>query len=462
MRHSILATVLILGTFGSLQAQSCDAKLSILQCYKALSFQNSAQSKTEQKPTGDAQTTGTATSIHDFLPKIAAAAVLPGLSEGVAGLSLTRNWSLDNEHTLYVPIAVQLGAKLNQPVVFQPMVEKMTSAKQPALKTRIEKTFDELDDPELSFALALENDHVGRRLERHRDELSNLVPSQLGERLPKLLAELQLIAFTVRASCGQGSNLERPLNCWPETERPKVVEVINQVIEAEKAVSKEASTWQTVSGWNRIADLINNKPQLTVRGSWRPRDAVVGPETWQGTARWEVGLVNINATRRFCKKAINGYVDGKFSPECFTRHVTSQQNLSLLQLGIRFFVQFEFKHDNKYDAPFLPVDSVTLSLPGANSWSLTGGIGGNLPSNADVQSARIDLGFAYTGADKDGVRTDKRTSITLTHTQKLSRKVSLLSGLEWSDKAEFKVEPTAKLRAKLGVRYKLITEDSSK
>jgi hypothetical protein len=155
-------------------------------------------------------------------------------------------------------------------------------------------------------------------------------------------------------------------------------------------------------------------------------------------------------------------VQGQFTLDCFTRHVMSEVNQGLLKAGWRAFFEADFKHDKTYRAPFAPEDSLSLELPSANSWTLAGGIGGNLPSSGTVQGTRIDLAAGYVHASKEGARSDQRAWVSLTHTHKLADRFSLLSGFEWSDKPEFKNEVTSRLRARFGVRYKVVESDPAK
>lgn len=236
------------------------------------------------------------------------------------------------------------------------------------------------------------------------------------------------------------------------------MQAIETIVAAETDYADKLKQWQEQSGWSQLPDLINNKPQLTLHAAWSPADQAIGPETTQLTAKWEMGFANINATRRYCRRN-NGYIGDKFTDTCFRQHVMSNSSETMREVGLRIFFQLDAKFDKAYEAPYVANDSTTFITPKSTNYTFSAGIGGNIPGSGSVQSARIDLAAGYVSAQEDGARTDGRKWASLTHTQKLWQSSALVSGLEWSDKAEFKNEPTRKLRAKLGIRYKLITDE---
>jgi hypothetical protein len=456
-RLLLIASLLSLPSAADAQ---CDGEMTVLGCYEAMRKApavKQATRETEQKPTGDQQATGTATSIHDFLPKAAGAVMVPGLAEDFGGLSFNRNFTLDTEYTLYIPIAVQAGAALRKPQVFQAIIDTLPEDRRPIVKERLEKELDEFDDPELSVALTLETRRFGRRLEKHREELGNVTPPR-ATNFTNALNALQIAVGAASPTCTGDNGLAMKMNCYNEAEQESLVQAIEELIAAETDYADKLKQWQEQSGWSQLSDLINNKPQLTLRAAWFPADPAIGPETMQLTAKYEIGFANINATRRYCRRN-GGYTDGKFTDTCFRQHVLSNTSRTMLALGWRLFFQFDAKFDNAYEAPYVTDDNASFSTPSSTNYTFSGGLGGNIPGSGAVQSARIDLAVGYVSAQADGARTDERTWVSLTHTQRLWDKVALLSGLEWSDKAEFKHEPTSKLRAKFGIRYKLITDE---
>ncbi len=53
--------------------------------------------------------------------------------------------------------------------------------------------------------------------------------------------------------------------------------------------------FETQPSVDGLVSLIDNQPQLTVTGSYRFRDDVVGPDSWNLSLKWEMGSRNLNA-----------------------------------------------------------------------------------------------------------------------------------------------------------------------
>ncbi|MEW5930630.1 MAG: hypothetical protein AB1941_24485 [Gemmatimonadota bacterium] len=423
-----------------------------------------AEAATAAKPAGDAETLNEAPTIDDFIPRLSAAALVPGLDEGIASTRLALSRSLDHEYTRYIPAAVRLGVELHKPEVFQPLMDSVREARRSAIRERFEKEFGEFDDIELTGGINLETRWLGRRYEPHRQELEALLPAPAGQAW--LDAENQFQLFLSRlqpqsgaaADCASGDPWDRPMECYSDADRAGIEQRLDELFNLELAYPEALETWAKQSGWAHLPDLLNNQPQFNVHASWRTREHdATGPESFTIRARYEAGLVNLNAVRRFCERRRGGYVDGRFDPTCFRNHVTSELNQGLLRLGIRGFLQAEAVRDRSFRAPFLESDSAAFSTPAGWGLKLTGGIGGFLPTGGSVQSSRIDLAFGLGWADRDDpARPARRATANLSLTQRLTSGFSLLSGLVWSDRGEFEDEDVTPVRLKLGVRYKLV------
>jgi hypothetical protein len=136
----------------------------------------------------------------------------------------------------------------------------------------------------------------------------------------------------------------------------------------------------------------------------------------------------------------------------------SELNRALLRRGLRGFVETRLTRERHFYAPFLESDSATFSVPGTWRVALEGGFGGYLPtSSGETQGTRLDLGFTGEWAlTENHVHSDKRLSASLNLTQRLNQNFSMLSGLVWSDRGEFKGDDVTPVRLRLGVRYKLV------
>lgn len=463
----LAATMTALAVFASPVAgqEQCQPKETIRACFDRIlsaAHARDPNAETTKKPAAPQQLTQTGTSIDDFLPRLAAGLLSAGIDSGVTALTMSVNQYMRGPYTSYLPFTLQLGASLNKPQVFAQLLDSIPEARRPAVKQRMEGEFDELSDPDITAALSLETRYTGRRFEPHARELRRAFAQEtapfaaMTNEMQRLISNDDVFDPSVPA-CRSGDPWGRAVECIADHRREAVSKKMKDVAEAFRANVVYIENWKRDSGWDLVPDLLNNQPQVTLRVQWRPRETYAGPETITGTFRLEKGIVNFNSARAHCSdRDINRYRDDMFEGTCFSDFVNSERSKWLLKAAIRPFLQVEAIHEKAYEAPFLATDTAQLLLPRATTYMLSGGVGGYLPTTDGQQGTRIDLAGGYQIAEKKSSRTERRAHATLTLTQRLSTSVSLISGLEWSDKGEFKSSETSPLRLRLGARYKFV------
>lgn len=417
--------------------------------------------KTAKKPVGEAEAQDVMPSVDDFLPRLAAAALVPGLDEGVSAARLAVNIPLVTEYTGYLPAVVRLGAELHRPEVLKAMLDSVPESRRPAVQRRLEGGLDELSDLELTVGINAESRWLGRRYDPHRRELETVLAPDTP--LPGIVGDLSMfllgqVGTTAEARCKPENDLgAMPLDCVSGVARLQLNSLMRSVVGEEQAYVQGFEAWGKRSGWVHVPDLLNNQPQLSLHAGWRTREDAVGPETFSVRMRYEAGLANLNAVRRYCQRR-GRYTDGRLDQTCFRNFVMGVVNQRLLRLGVRGFVQGEAVRDRSFRAPFVEADTAgRYSLPSAWRLRLTGGVGGFLPTASETQGSRAELGVELEWADKDDpARPARRANASLSVIQRLSDNFSLLSGLVWSDRGEFKEDDVHKVRLNLGVRYKLL------
>jgi hypothetical protein len=118
-------------------------------------------------------------------------------------------------------------------------------------------------------------------------------------------------------------------------------------------------------------------------------------------------------------------------------------------------MQVDFTRQNRYDIR-LPDDGVALTLE--PSWNVAPavGYGAYLGQNGDgTDRGRIDLQMQYVFEEKKSKRQDRLVG-TATFTQRLTDQSSALITLSYANKSEFLGSVDKKLRAHLGLSYRLL------
>jgi hypothetical protein len=458
----------------TMRVRVCLLQPSRLQAQQATAaVGQEAEAKAAGKPAGEAGVAALTPTIDDFLPRLSAALLAPGLDTGVVG-RLAGNFSLDNENTGYLPLALRIGAEFRRPEVYSAMLDSVAEGRRAAVRERFQAGLGELDDVELTLALNRESRRHGRRFAPHAHELELLGATypQTSAATEAFAALAGFVATAINTSTPecQGTSLyELPMSCVQAAKRDSANKLVAAAGTSIVDFERGYRTWAKSTGWDLLPDLLNNQPQLSVHFGWRPRANPVGPESWAARLRYERGYVNLNSARNFCARQTalgNPGLDaaGRFTRDCFASFVQSQVTRGVVRAGFRGFVEAELRSEDAFEAPFEETDSASFTLPGALLLVVSGGIGGFLPGTGEIQGSRIDLGFTgerLLDSDADRIRSERRLSVSLSLTQRLNQNFSLLSGLVWSDRGEFADKDVTKIRLRLGVRYKLVPTPQS-
>ena len=457
---------------GAAQQRLCASDtLTVAQCLNVSRMEaevpdkaQAAKAGTAGKPAGEANLGSLTPTIDDFLPRLSAALIAPGLDTTVAA-RLATNQSLNTELTGYVPLTLRLAAELQRPTVFQPILDSIAETRRQSVRDRFGKEFSEIDAIEFTAGFNVESRSRGRSYESHRDELELVVGNShdaIEATFQALIGRLDASLVKNEPSClPVPSNLARvKLGCLTTEGRVIIEKAITDLANAIGAFSTGYQNWAERTGWKYVPDLLNNQPQLSIQGTWRPRpNDAVGPESWSIRGRWERGWINLNAVRAFCMRRPSspGYVNGRFDPTCFSDYLASERTQRLLRMGLRAFVQAEVTRAHKYDAPFIETDSAKFHLEDTWILAASAGLGGYLPTGTSTQGSRFDVGAELQWAERDDpLRPARKTLLSLSLTQRLNQNFSLLSGIVWSNRDDFGDRNVQRVRLNLGVRYKLV------
>ncbi|HEU0076798.1 MAG TPA: hypothetical protein VFQ76_04060 [Longimicrobiaceae bacterium] len=433
----------------------------------------------QAKPTGnDLSADGPLTAIRDFLPRLGAAVLAPTAGEDPSSLGFKANLPLNDGVLFDWGMTAQLAALVHEAQPFTVLVDAIPLSLRAAARERLQAGLEPYDDLSLTGALNLENRVFGRGMRQHRDAIGAVVRAVLdpGGTGMSPVDDANLLFATEQAQLGaevladsQGllvaaSRARQPecmlgkpggprdagemrADCFTPAGVARIEASIARTAAAAARDLRDAERRVRASGILRLAQLMNNQPQLNGTAEYRVRRDVAGPDEWTGTARFEMGFANMNGLRRHCGA-------GGVRPACLRSYVEDRAVRGSLARGDRAWAQLDFTGRRRWSVR-IPEDSVDVALGAASSVAVSGGYGayfGN-PDDADDRD-RLDLQVKYELTRDDPVRQDRFVS-TLFYTRRLSDQSSALLGVTFANRPEFLGEVDRNLGAHLGLTYKL-------
>jgi hypothetical protein len=440
----------------------------------------------QAKPTGtDLSTEGPLSAIRDFLPRLAGALLAPTSGDDPASLGFKANLPLNDGVLLDWGMTAQLAAVVNEADVFGPLIDSIPTGLREGARTRFKEGLEPYDDVSLTLALNLENRTFGRGMRQHRRDVDALAREILAPfKLtpdPRIRATIEYNLFRARfdqlvlADDGTFALVDQGRAAQPECRilrpgeapaagRPRdsgamrvdcFTPAAQDTIEARTATLATATTRSIrraeeairASGFNRLAQLMNNQPQINANGEYRSRRDVVGPNEWTGTARFELGFANMNGLRRYCRAT-------GLTPACLERYMNAPGVRGSLSRGDRLFAQVELTRRNSWRFQSAE-DSVDLALGRALTMAVSTGYGAYLGNPDDGENRdRVDVQAKWDMTRDDPIRQNRFVS-TLFYTRRLSDQSSALIGLTYANRPEFLGDVDNRVRANLGLTYKL-------
>jgi hypothetical protein len=428
---------------------------------------NAAARREHAKPAGaDLGQVASGSSIRDFLPRIAGALLTPGTTASEVGaLGLKANFHFPPDIPFGIRNSVQTAIVFHKAEVNGKLLDAVPSALQSGFQRRAVAGFSPFSDVSVTAAVNPETEHLGRDPATHLADIQRIAQALLpdlhdsrdalaGPELTMYLAAIQsrvgsatenpLVDGASPADCSAPQPEDWKLGCLRAPVRDSVVRFLTVWGAARGQWLRIAEDSLKNTGFFRIAELMNNQPQINASVEYRGRDRLAGPSEWTGSARWEVGRANWNAMRRRC--------NGSVTASCLRDYV--QRAAPALARGERAYLQADWKRRDAWRVS-LPSDSVQLSLGTASTYAVTGGYGTFLDGAADAANRdRFDLTAKWDIARGDQLR-QNRFVATAFLTHKLSDQSTLLLGATYANRSEFVGDVTSHLGANFGLTYKI-------
>jgi hypothetical protein len=464
----VLALIVLFAVPAEAQNPICDRANSAQACFSALRDKNeiahkaantaasdSVEKGTSAKPTGsEAAIAGAQTAIKDFLPRLATALAIPGLSSDPKAVGLRFNIK-PADPVWNAPFSLQMESTANQPVLYAPLLASLPAAKRSALSDSITKTLSDFSDVGLSGALNIETMSLGRSFRTHAQEISDLtgvllrpndveVNTVFGQ-LSSTVAHLN-VADSVR--CGQFPNkMNMPLNCFRPADQSVAEALLGRLDKTIDEVTERSREQLKAAHFDRLDDLLSNQPQVNLTGQYHARQNEIGPREFKASLRFEYSPVNLNAVRDFCHR----HGAAVLKPDCVTAYLSQDAIQRSLDRSDRLWATVDLSRTARYDFA-LASDSARVTKPASVALEPAAGFGSYL-GFAD-QKAKFDVELRYRYSSNQSVR-ENRVVGTATLTQKISDQSSSVFTLKWANKPEFLGEVDKKLRANFGLSYKV-------
>jgi hypothetical protein len=476
VRNTTLAAVLLaLLTFPAAagaqedeERTPCAATLTVGECFRYEIGEFATDEEVEKvdeettKATTGAQTASEAvsTAVRDFLPRVGAALILPGVDEDRTGLALRLNRYLG-------PLSAQIGLDLNKPALYAPLVDSIPESIRAASKERLEGDLEDQDDVTFTLALNLEAWGFGRNLGQYRTEVSDLVtelvevPDSLTQRLfAELSTTVLLRADAARLrerqsepECARNLRVdELPLSCFRATFADSLREVLRNTAIPYQEIARIRTRGLRAPAFAALAQLLNNQRQLNGSIKYRHRDDLVGANELTFNGRLEFGGYSLHSLRKDC--------GGTLTASCLVSTMT-EARIRRLSEGGRWWLSADGTWRDEHELA-LTTDSVAIQEPETFELKLQGGYGryfGSLREEG-TRRPRIDVEVGYVLQREDDVRVrNDRATATLSYTHPFSSTSAGVFGVRWASEPEFLGDVDRNISATLGLTYKLVKDD---
>jgi hypothetical protein len=427
--------------------------------------------------------------IRDFLPRFAGSLIATDPAEDLRALDLRFNTPLGAD-SAGPWLTFQGGVTIHKAELYGPLIDSIPESIRDASRKRLADELEDGDDATAFIAINPEGPGIGRSFASHQANVDGLAREIVDSATANVKEPDEVAQFddAFLASIGEMESIDPnrhndpscidfsdaqpnprqgrflPVSCLTAERRGELDRLLTPVsryiASRQIAIASELGD----AGFDRIAELVNNQPQINITAEYRSRVAEVGPNEWVGRVRGEIGLADMNGLRRHCRRenARNRAAQtdtaaaraGVLNLGCLRSYTQSERTRSRLARSDRFWAAGEVRYRPEYSVEFAD-DSVAFTLGSGIGWGLSGGYGRYLGSadEDDEDRDRIDLHVSYDHADGEDLR-QTRFLAGLFYTLRLSGNASGVVGLAWANKPEFLAGADRRLHANLGLSYK--------
>jgi hypothetical protein len=365
----------------------------------------------------------------------------------------------------------QLKLILNtQPEPLDQLVQAFGETVRQERKDALQKDISTFGDAQLSFKWSLVNSHFGRdyRVLRPliapihegvvrtvRADAPKTATLKFLAVLTKLTQELKK-ADALRPAAAGPSSPNAPIESLPISDSLKS-ELAQATADAarERAAGTEAIQAELVrTRIDRLAELVEQQPQLLFSVSHDIRDEIVGPEKTSVTLTWEGSRANLSAFlggdgADCAKKEV---ADGKDTYKLCVSELQKYigDDALYLKQQFRWKLSASFQRVQKLTLRY-PDDAVELNLPKTDRFEVAFGLGRALGTVAN--SDRIDFELAYDSNLDNDTTNKERVKATLTYLRRIGD-TDMPFSIVYANKNEFLGEVDHQISLHLGLKFR--------
>ncbi|HEU4558004.1 MAG TPA: hypothetical protein VFS20_09150, partial [Longimicrobium sp.] len=303
----------------------------------------------EQAATGvNLAPAGVQSSIRDFNPRMMGEMITPSLVRN--GTAIGLRWNIPTQ----VLGKVQLGTLLNDATVYKGVLSAVPEAQRTAVRDQLQERLGPFDDVSFTLAGNVENSTLGRSFKAQQAYFDALFRSARGTAATAVdgsiapsVALLRLIGTLngeLNANRGNvvadtrctGTVAQLQFRCFTTQARARLEAALLPTARAERERRSAITTVLKSAGFSRLAELVNNQPQLTFEAESRVRTGAAGPDQFTGKVRVETGFTNVNSMRGYCRAR-------SLSPdnvECLSLFTHDSSKVRSLERGHRLWGSF--------------------------------------------------------------------------------------------------------------------------
>jgi hypothetical protein len=367
----------------------------------------------------------------------------------------------------------QLRGIINtEPEPLDQLVQAFGETVREARKDSLQKDIAAFGDAQISFTWGLVNRRFGRDYSVLRDQIAPMNEGAVNRarsaaRTDSIRAFPAVIARAneaVRAGneARQRANPGSP--AIPTTATFGELPISNE-LKAElkaatfKAANERAAITQGIqaelarSSLDRLAELVEQQPQLLFTLSHDFRDEIVGPESTSATVTWELNGRNFGAFLRNQGRSCAGTEVATGTSPQYDSCVSALQSYlggDAIQNQWRFKLEASFKRIESVDYSF-PVDGVDVSMPKHDRWEVAAAAG--RPLSNDKNGGRLDFELAFDSNLDDDTTNEERVTAALTYTRRVGD-MDMPFSIVYANKDEFLGEVDHQLSLNLGLKFR--------
>jgi len=233
------------------------------------------------------------------------------------------------------------------------------------------------------------------------------------------------------------------------TDPDEVIATLRELALQDAEAQQTSQAFYTENGFQNLAALIDNQPQLAISGSYRDPGPIGGPDEAALSIEYQFGGNNVN-------KLFGGDTDPL---ERLKELKDADLSDKKFVLSISYKWRDSFSRDELMysDTSGNPVTLTDLDIDLEKKNNIMGRIqwGKSLAASIGGRNARIDFSLEAIWTDDEETRNQNRWVGGVTYTLPLGKQMSLPISINYADKPEFLSDSRDRLGVHFGISYRL-------